>query len=84
MDKSDDKDVLRPVWCAECGDRPADGRLVMLIRGTNQELKPTAPVDTRVCRRCGLGREGHILAENEETGQVAVLHYCEGSDGADR
>lgn len=69
--------VSEPIWCEFCEDRPAIGRMILMVNETRIEV---APADvglpyTRACDLHGRAWTGTRVGKNEETGEVAVLQY---------
>lgn len=69
--------VSEPIWCEFCEDRPAIGRMILMVNETRIEVSP-ADVGlpyTRACDLHGRAWTGTRVGKNEETGEVAVLQY---------
>lgn len=67
--------VNEPIWCEFCEDRPAVGRMILMINETRTEIAPVVEGPTYACDLHGRAWTGTPVGENGETGEKAVLQY---------
>jgi hypothetical protein len=67
--------LIKHIWCSFCEDRPAVGRMVVMIDRSRHKVQDVIGDDGAACDLHGRAWTGVPIASKEETGEYAVLQY---------